>query len=199
MRKKVTLVIAILALLVGGLYALSISSAERIPEKNGVLIKEYIDSFLDWETIIARLPNLEGYYEVEEIISVRGDMKAKIRIRPDSPLLWMSNRGVIACESEPYRIFEVQIALFESKGLLKKQIDVIPLAGFEVWEDEVTVGFFEEITHEGFINLQAFAAKDRLWIRFVIKTEAGAEPFAERAELEELIDLVKEMLLEFNI
>ena len=175
---------------------------DRIPEADVELIEEYVDSILDWETIVAKVPKLAGY-EVDEEISVRGERGNSTAILlDDSPFLWLSIRGF--GEYDPFRAFTVNIGLYESEAALQKQIRVIPLAGFEVQEDQITTGFSEKtvpqlIPGRAGTVLKAFAAKGRLWVGFVVTTDLEADPFAEREELEELIELVKEKMIKIEV
>jgi hypothetical protein len=197
--KKVILGIVIGSLIlavgvIGGLRILR--EEEMLPDK------ALIDSILSWETIVAKVPKLAGY-EVEEDIILRGETgKAiPITITSDHPFLWLSVREL--GESDPFRAFTVSIALYESEAALQEQIRVIPLAGFEVQENQVTTGFAQRTDPElipgraGTV-LEAFAAKGRLWVSFVVTTDLEADPFAERAEIEELIELVKERIINIS-
>ena len=84
---------------------------------------------------------------------------------------------------------------------MEEQIRVIPLAGFEIeQEDQVTTGFCETsgpLWQGVERNIpEAFAARQRLWVHLTVITlvDEGceAEPFAGRVELERLIELAKE-------
>lgn len=173
------------------------------PEPDPALVEEleeYADSILDWDFIVAGVPRLEGY-EVRGGMSIRGRKGNSVTITHDSPFLWWYTRSV--AEDTPFRrSFTLNIGLYESEAALREQIRIIPLAEFEVQEDEdnVTTGFYEGsyIGMDGRerIILDAFAARQRLWVRFVVVTDLEGNPFVERQDLEELIELVEERLLD---
>ncbi len=204
MSKKVILgiVIGILVLVVGVIAGLKISREEKIPDV--VELEEYVDSILSWETIITKVPKLEGY-EVKEWINVRGE-EGEIIITPDSPVLWSSRREISESSTNipgGFRDFSVWIGFFESEAALEEQIKAGP---FKVQREvEVTTGFLEE--KEPFWDgrernlLVVLVAKGRLWVQFTAITyfeDSEGEPLATKAELEELISLVKERLLELE-
>lgn len=173
------------------------------PEPDPALVEEleeYADSILDWDSIVARVPRLEGY-EVRGGLSIRGRKGNPITITHDSPFLWLYTRSV--AEDTPSRwSFTLNLGLYESEAALREQIRIIPLAGFEVQEDEgnVTTGFcdgsYNDMDGRERIILDAFAARQRIWVRFVVTTDLEGNPFAGREDLEELIELVRERLLD---
>jgi hypothetical protein len=148
-------------------------------------------------------------YEVKEDISVRGKEGGQVTITLDSPLLWIFDRWVSEGNMRipgEYHSFWVWIGFYESEAALQKQIKVIPLAGYEVQEDQnkVFTGFFEGTIpsvngcREGTL-LKAFAAKGCLWVEFMVDTDVEGDPFAGRQELEELLSLVAERLINTQV
>lgn len=205
MRKKLILgLIGILILTAGVTAGLGILHEEKIPDK--ALLGEYVNSILNWETVEEKVPKLAGY-EVYDSIAIRGEESGDIILPPYSSALWISHREVGESGMDVpggLRSFVVNILFYESEAAMEKKIRGLSLAGFELQEeDQVTIGFSEgkEPFGDGrdIHLLEAFVGKGRLWVVFTVLTYfkgSEGEPFAERAELEELVSLVKERLLD---
>lgn len=205
MSKRTTpvVVIGILVIVVGLVAGLRISREGKISEAQ---VEEYAESVLPWEIVVEKIPALAGH-EVRKIVSTRGGEGQSITIDSDSYLLWLLLRSVDEGDltvSGEYRGIEVVVRYFESEAALQEAVARSPLAGYEVRDGEVIIGFLEgTFPAAGRVRggnlLRAFVAKQRLWITFTFVTGFEGDPFIKRAELEELVELVKERLLEMNI
>jgi hypothetical protein len=166
-------------------------------------LEEFACSILDWETIVSVVPKVAGY-EMDESTSIRGK-PSPVTITSDSPVIWRCSREVSEDGVDVpggFHCFEVLISFWESEAAVREETERNSEWGFEIQEDQVTTGFFEEKAPFGDGRdrnvLQAFAAKGRLRVRLSVITYfdgSEGEPFAGRAELERLIELVKERLI----
>jgi len=178
---------------------------EEIPDASE--LREYFDSILDWETVVSVVSKVASY-EVDEYISIRGDPSSVVKITSDSPLLWMSLREVGEDSTDVpggFHCFSVGISFWESEAALQEEIRRNSEWGYAIQEGQVSTGFLEEMAPFGDGRdrnvLEAFVVKGRLKVRLVVTTYLNGdegEPLAERAEVEELIELIKEGLINID-
>ena len=160
---------------------------------NTARIEECVDSILPWEIITDSVPKLAGY-EVKEFIDPPGFET----IFPENPYIWTSERKVEEGDKNvpgEFRSFSVSIRFCKrGRGIQGNGVttnlseEIIPL--INILDEDLSSIYSREGT-----LIYAFAARGRFWITFIVLTDLEAEPFAERAQIEELIALVKERLL----
>lgn len=185
----------LLTLAIGVHGGLVILGDEQLVQTRQALLSEYVDSIIDWETVVSEVPSLAGY-EVDEYVSIRGKKECYVIITPDSPILWTSSRWV--SRRDPYRSFGISVDAYDSLSAFREATRLVSRVGYEVQEGKVTTGFHEEdyLEHDGTERtvIRAFAARHRITVSFTVRTEHGAGPLVQRAEIEKLVELVKERL-----
>ena len=111
MNKKKVLVIVIGVLsvwIVFGNVMFSLQEGKGISEADVALGREVKESFLDWQTIVDKVPELGGKEPRQDLI-FRGETGKviKITITPESSSLWWVVRST--GESNPFRSFSATI------------------------------------------------------------------------------------------
>ena len=185
----------VLTLAVGVNGSLAVLGDEQLVETRQALLAEYVDSILDWDAVVAKVPSL-AHYAVEGYISIRGKRGQSVIIAPDLPILWASSRWV--SERDPHRSFWIRIDACDSVAGLREDIALMRQQGYEVQDGKVITGFLEETSlwWDGTerITLSAFAARHRIQVSFTVITLVGRDPLVQRTEIEALVELVKERL-----